>query len=244
MKRKLLILIGLFVIFISSVVANASLSIIGTATYFDNEYNLIYDDYQGLIWFDYTRDKDTWSNQMGWATSLNLTVNLNLGYSTAVDLRTGWRLPALDESTVNLDGGYGYEGPDENGNYSYLYGYNMLNSEMAVLFYEVLGNIGYYSTDGVQYTTGQGLQNTGPFNSLPAAAQDFWLSTEFSNDTDYAWLFPFYAGDTGFFNKVQNIDYAMAVHTAAVSAVPIPNAVWLLGSGLIGLIGIRKFKKI
>jgi hypothetical protein len=35
----------------------------------------------------------------------------------------------------------------------------------------------------------------------------------------------------------------MAVHPGDVSAVPIPGAVWLFGSALLGLIGIRKEMK-
>ena len=34
--------------------------------------------------------------------------------------------------------------------------------------------------------------------------------------------------------------YAQSVSLAVVSPVPVPGAVWLLGSGLIGLVGIRK----
>jgi hypothetical protein len=37
--------------------------------------------------------------------------------------------------------------------------------------------------------------------------------------------------------------YAWAVHEGNIGAVPIPAAVWLFGSGLIGLIGAARRKK-
>ena len=48
-----------------------------------HDYNLIYEDDQGLVWLDYTRDYDNWGNQVNWAAGLNdagvLTYNLNAG---------------------------------------------------------------------------------------------------------------------------------------------------------------------
>ena len=40
-----------------------------------------------------------------------------------------------------------------------------------------------------------------------------------------------------------NLNFAWAVHDGDVSAVPILAAVWLFGSGIVGLIGIAKHKK-
>ena len=36
--------------------------------------------------------------------------------------------------------------------------------------------------------------------------------------------------------------YNMSVTAAGISAVPVPAAVWLFGSGLIGLIGVARRK--
>lgn len=108
------------------------------------------------MWLDYTRDSDTWQNQMDWADGLggSLTIALDSLYSTDIDWSTGWRLPIYDESTVNLygpwgtdvgDGNwFGWGGPDESGFHDYRSGYNMVNSELGHLYYESLGNLGYY----------------------------------------------------------------------------------------------------
>jgi hypothetical protein len=40
-----------------------------------------------------------------------------------------------------------------------------------------------------------------------------------------------------------NLSGARVNELDAITAVPIPAAVWLLGSGLIGLIGVRRFRK-
>jgi len=37
--------------------------------------------------------------------------------------------------------------------------------------------------------------------------------------------------------------YAWSVHSGDVGAVPVPAAVWLFGSGLIGLVGFQDAKK-
>jgi len=37
--------------------------------------------------------------------------------------------------------------------------------------------------------------------------------------------------------------YAWAVYSGDVSAVPVPAAVWLFGSGLMGLVGLDRRKR-
>ena len=128
-----------------------------------------------ITWLDYTRGQDTWQNQVDWAAALgkSLTVTLAPGYTTDGEWTTGWRLPELDESKADWSvrgwenhhpAGFGYEGPKEDGTYDYWYGYNMVNSEMGYLFYEMLGNKGYYATDGTNPQPGWGLINVNLFS--------------------------------------------------------------------------------
>lgn len=242
MKRKTLF--GLAVVLLLGLLglmaggASASLTVIGTATYGGSDYKLIYDDGMQITWLDYTNPKATWQTQVDWASGLGsqLTVTLAPGYTTSIDWSTGWRLPETYDSQANLNENLGYEGPDGNGYHNYRYGWNMVNSEMGHLYYEELGNKGYRATDGT-YPPDYGLNNTGAFNNLQQAGENW--SSEYSWGNTFAWEFHFQTGYQVTNRKTKSF-YALAVHPGEVSAVPIPGAVWLLGSGLLGLIGIRR----
>jgi hypothetical protein len=115
------------------------------------------------------------------------------------------------------------------GSYAYE-GYNITGSEMGHLYYVELEN----EKDGV---------NMGPFINL---RPDFYWSDEAGPVVNQrTWGFNFLDGHQYWKYSDNNSNYGMAVHEGNVgSPVPIPAAVWLLGSGLVGIIGIRRrFKK-
>lgn len=135
---------------------------------------------------------------------------------------TGWRLP----DTLQPDASCG----DQSGGVSS--GYHCTGSEMGNLFYNVLGN----SVDS--------LTNTGPFSNVLSTHYWYWSATEYAANTDYAWLFSMYDGGYQFLNFKSNTNSVWAVRSGDVSAVPVPAAVWLFGSGLIGLAGFARRKKV
>ena len=63
----------------------------------------------------------------------------------------------------------------------------------------------------------------------------YWSGTEF--DSFRAWDFEFFFGSQGFDPKSSSFD-SWAVHSGNV--VPVPAAVWLFGSGLIGLFAMAR----
>jgi hypothetical protein len=236
MQRRLVLLLVIAAISFSGV-ANASLTTIGTATYGGTNYNLIFEGTlgsQGLVWLDYPKIYDTWQNQVNWAAGLSFAptqVTLAPGYTTTINWSTGWRLPAT------VDGSYvwGSDGTTTAG-------FNITTSEMGHLYYVSLGNKGYVATDGTQPQPGWGFINKGPFSNLQA--HDCWSGTEYSANPSFAWSFHFHNGLQGYGGKGAVDFYALAVRPGEVSAVPIPGALWLLGSGLVGLAGFRRrFRK-
>ena len=235
MKRSFLAVLvtGLFILGIAGM-ANAALTTIGTASYDGSEYNLIWDDDNNgssVVWLDYSNAQNNWSSQNIWAAGLNsaLTYNIDSAYSVTWD-DAAWRLP------ITVDGPwvYGYDGTTKGG-------YNITSSEMGHLYYEELGNLGYYATDGTGPQPGRGLNNTGDFNNLIASW--YWCGTEYANLPDYAWDIDMNGGFQDYAYQ-GTFEYGLAVRSGQVSAVPVPAAIWLLASGLAGLVAIRRRKKM
>ena len=165
----------------------------------------------------YNDGKMTWGGAMKWVAAMN-TANY-LGYHD-------WRLPTTtDTGTPGCN--YSYNGTD--------CGYNSTGSEMSHLYYNELGNKAFYNTAGVQQSGG--LANTGTFSNFQT--YDYWSGTEYAPNTFHAWYFITSTGNQNVRNKNINM-FALAVRPGQVAAVPVPAAAWLLGSGLLGLIGVAR----
>jgi len=114
-------------------------------------------------------------------------------------------------------------------------------SELANLFYNVLGNVSDYNSSGVfdDGCTGSCLTSTGPFSNVQSTF--YWSATEYAPDISNAWHFLMSNGIQNRTNKDSSF-YGWAVQSGDVSAVPVPAAVWLFGSGLLGLVGVARRK--
>jgi hypothetical protein len=187
----------------------------------------------------------TWSQATTWADGLSY-------YDSERDITwTDWRLPLtmpVNGSTYNYthlndgssDDGYNISAPGT------VYA-GSTGSEMAYLFLYELGNLGYCDASGECPQEGWGLTKTGPFTNIMDG--NYWSGTEYGRDVPglpsgyNAWCFHSDNGAQGYLGKASPL-YAWPVRTGDV---PIPGAVWLLASGLIGIIGFRKrfnFKKL
>ncbi len=188
------------------------------ASLVDYGFGLIYDTDQNLTWLQDAKysltsgyDDDglmTWPQANVWAQTLNY-----MGVS-------GWRLPATVPSDPPGDK------------------FNQTDSEMAYLYYVLLGNsAGYY-----------GFSNPGPFEHIDAYTDtnsSWWSVTPLAGDPNGAWLFNWFTGaqDGSYIGTLAQV---WAVHDGNVGAtlgldpVPVPASILLMGSGLAGLAGLRR----
>ena len=99
------------------------------------------------------------------------------------------------------------------------------------------GHLYYY---GAGNTKGSGItpSSSGPFSNVQSL--NYWSGTELNSGR--ARYFRFGHGDQFATEKFDGL-LAWAVQSGDVSAVPIPGAVWLFGSGLIGLLGLARRKR-
>jgi hypothetical protein len=199
----------------------------------------------------------TWLADANAAGTTMTPANAN-AWAAALDVNgvTGWRLPTvipINGSTYNValttnatsDVGYaptttdGTDGGWRDGSGSPV-------SEMGHMFYVTLGNLGACPPDGGDgnpatcdgsLPPGWGLTNMGPFSNVQS--NFYWSGTGLGSS--FAWGFLFSHGKQDF-NGVDSSLFAWAVHSGDVgaSAVPVPAAVWLFGSGLIGLAAVAR----
>ena len=107
------------------------------------------------------------------------------------------------------------------------------DNELGYMFYHNMGGFLFDNKTGNQTVDGV---------LLTDVQSSYWSGTEY--DSSVAWSFGFLNGGQTRFNggKGTNI-YGWAVRAGDVGAVPVPAAIWLFGTGLLGLIGITRRKK-
>lgn len=199
-------------------------------------FEAYYDTVLDITWLAIPNAASTtmdWVDANAWAAGLNV-----FGV-------TGWRLPTLSpiNGTVfnsvfsnNATTDFGYADAD-----SWMDGSGNPVSEMGHMFYVTLGNLGRCtpneaSPDSCVIQTGFGLSNTGPFSGHWSGP--YWSSIEAR--AGYAWAFNFLAGLQAHGSTSSSLMFAWAVRSGDVSAVPVPAALWLFGSGLLTLISVAR----
>jgi hypothetical protein len=187
-----------------------------------------------------------WFEANAWIGALN--ASSYLGFN-------GWRLPRstpINGSSFNLTSTR--NGTTDNGTNISATGTlyeGSTASELAYLYYNTLGHLrGGFDIDGtdlpcapsgVIVSSNSCLIENGPFSTYELmSVSQFWTETSIGSD---ALSFSFYAGyQTDSWVGYPGF-YAWAVADGDQFAVPVPSAVWLFGSGLIGLVGVARRKK-
>jgi hypothetical protein len=172
----------------------------------------------------------------GWAAAQSWVASLTTG-------GVSWRLPTLVDSGSAGCPAWTYSGSD--------CGYNAARtpgtagppatpnaSELAYMFYDILGNKAAYSPGGVSQS-GYGITNTALFTNLSTVlnlqSNAFWTGNAYAlAPSSLAWIFH---ANNGF----QDADFksgtyrTWAVHDGDIAPVPLPASAWLLIAGLAGL---------
>lgn len=211
-------------------------------------YEAYYDTTLDITWLadaNYAGSSMGWDDANAWAAGLN-------PYGSGI---TNWRLPTASPiNGVNYVTGFN---KFTNGQYDSSYNVSAPGSlyefstasELAYLFFNTLGNQSAYELSGAE--TGCGgfqmpscLVNTGPFADIKDVFGEFyWTGSEMPN----GYILDFYMVDgRQHFHLNNGAEFkAWAVHDGdvGVSAVPVPAAAWLFGSGLLGLAGLARRKK-
>jgi hypothetical protein len=174
---------------------------------------------------------------MDWASANTWAANLN--YSGL----TGWRLA----SNTPVNGIYNLTNRTNNGTTDWGFNITSPNSELAYMYYINLNLKGMFSPTGaLQSNSGIfgngnrlafGQNNVGLVNNLQAYM--YWSGTQLGSSS---WSFDTIGGSQQFGPQTDTF-FAWAVRSGDISAVPVPAAVWLFGSGLIGLSGFTRKRK-
>lgn len=230
MKRTIVRLTACIVTTLVISRAQAALTTIGTIDFDSNQdgdanvfgLNLIWDDDNNgnsLVWLDYSNAPTNWSVQRSWAETLEPRLsNISTpGYSISWT-DSEWRLPTA--------------GPNPQ------VAYDQVTAEMGHLFYVELG-FQSFPDRGMTFLSSAELNATN-FDRLTNG--DYWALE--ARNSRVAWHFDNSLGELNVDDRQFDANYGIAVRGAQVSVIPVPAAIWFLGSGLIALIGIAGRKKL
>lgn len=195
-----------------------SLSGIAQAALFDRGSGLIYDDVLDITWLQDANAGAGSSFDDGFS-SIDGRMTWDNANDWADDLSFGgfsdWRLPEFTGATTCS-------------------GFNCMDSEMAHMFYNNMGATAFSSI-----LSGTNSVNLALFSNIQSFI--YWSAVEFSPDPSNAWAFGTGVGYQSGDNR--NVEfYAWAVRSGDVTASPVPEpgSIWLIGSALIGFIGLRR----
>jgi hypothetical protein len=167
-----------------------------------------------------------------WLANANLAATNTFGVSGIVSGTMTWDTAQSWISAMNTASYLGYSDwrlPTSDTTCSH---YNCTGSEMGNLFYNELGGAFGNSILAATNTADLAL-----FNNVQSST--YWSGTEYAPDPNDAWAFATGNGAQAAVPKGINL-FAWAVRPGQVAAVPEPGTEWLLGIGLLGLMGVTR----
>ena len=223
------------------------------ASLIDRGNGFIYDDVLDITWLQDARlaASSTFGvsgiqsdGSMAWETGFEWIAAMNATNYLGFD---NWRMPTLTPvNGVSFQYTVSYDGSTDRG-------FNNLSptNELSHLFYASLGNIGLCSVNNATGSSPDncetnpydtwGLQNTGPFENFIAGR--YWTDVHHTHpDEERAFDLDATFGQMGTGGTAAS-HFVWAVidgDVGSLVAVPVPAAGWLLGSGIIGLLALRR----
>lgn len=206
----------IFTVLSAPMIANAALvSRLGGQAYYDDQLDITWlADADAGAGSAFDDGPSTTDGRMTWANASAWAASLTIGGVS------DWRLPNQD---INDDGSIAK---------------CALVTKAACMDNEY-GHLYFY---GAGTVLGNGVTEASPGSFSNIQLAYYWSATDYAPDPNDAWIFYFYDGNRHWVAKNGNQN-AWAVHDGDIAAVPLPAAVWLFGSGLIGLIGLARRKK-
>lgn len=240
--------ITLLSLLVTAIHANAALYDRGNGIIYDSTQNITWlqdMNYAGTTAYSTTRGNCcgglggppgamTWEQATAWASSLSY------------DGLSGWRLPSANLIGTPFGSNDGsYDGSTDAS-------YNNTRSELGHLFYVDLNNKGAFDTLGNRTGTGYGLTNTSFTDAATGTTKYFlnmqndvyWEAEELAAAPSAAWDYNLFFGTQDHCCQKSQYFYAVAVHDGDIAAVPVPATAWLFGSGLVGLVGSVRRRKL
>ena len=162
----------------------------------------------------------TWDGALKWIAAMN-TANY-LGFNN-------WRLPTTLQPDASCD--------SQNATVA-SFGFHCTGSEMGHLFYNELGGVAgqaIATTHNANYNLFQNLWSANHWSETVFAPSGYPYADY------YARFFTFQFGNQNVSVK-NDASYVLAVRPGDVATIPVPATAWLLGSGLLGLIGVARRK--
>jgi hypothetical protein len=230
-----------------ALIASAAVTGTAQASLVDRGSGMLYDNVLNVTWLqdaNYAKTSGySATGAMDWTTATTWAANLVFGgfsdwrLATNTPVAGGTAYNTAYSTTGSTDTSYNIT--SSKSELAYMYNVNLglkdiVNTSGVVQAnYGIFGNGTLNGVNNISY----GQANVGLVNNLQSYA--YWSGSEYSPVSGSAWFF--YPGD-GFqsFNPKNSQYYAWAVRPGDVSAVPLPAAFWLFGSGLIGLLGFKR----